>query len=152
VSEEKSEKVPPSLPTDSNDSLFCTNSFTISGLMSSVEVSCGCPKSMISSEFLQSLPRISYTSTKFFRTISSVTIPRKSLMMTYLRLRRGGASPLCSLTLRKKSSGVFFIRSERKSRLMIVSPLADKMNNCDIITYIDYYEKSQLEQPRSVRS
>ena len=37
------------------------------------------------------------------------------------------------LTFLKKSSGVFLMRSDLKSLLMMVSPLAERMNTCDNI-------------------
>lgn len=56
------------------EDLVSTTSEAISGLIREVLVSCGWPKSMISS-------RISYTRTKFFLIISSLICPKKSLII-----------------------------------------------------------------------
>lgn len=55
-------------------------------------------------------------------------------------LKIGSTSPLDILTLRKNSSGVFLIRSERKSRLMMESPREERKNICEIIIF--YYRES----------
>ena len=153
--------------------LLSTISLAISGLICEVLVSWGCPKSMISS-------KISQTSTKFLRMVSSLIVPQKSLMMTtilfksysrqegdtlkrvvattqmddFLRqaklipsmLKMGQTSPLDSLTLRQKSSGVFLMRSDLKSRLMMESPLAERKNICEIIDYIKSPESTNPNQ------
>ena len=55
-------------------------------------------------------------------------------------LKIGSTSPLDILTLRKNSSGVFLIRSERKSRLMMESPREERKNIWEIINF--YYRQS----------
>lgn len=66
--------------TSRREDFVSTTSDAIKGLINEVLVSCGCPKSIISS-------RISYTNTKFFLIISSLICPKKSLIMTTTRLR-----------------------------------------------------------------
>ncbi len=143
--------------------LLYTISLAINGFIWDVLVSCGCPKSMISS-------RISQIRTKFFLIVYSLIMPQKSFIMTTIlfksysmyegdtlkrvvattqiddffrqaklipsMLKMGQTSPLDNLTLRQNSSGVFLMRSDLKSRLMMESPLAERKNICEIINYI----------------
>ena len=55
-------------------------------------------------------------------------------------LKIGSTYPLDILTLRKNSSGVFLMRSERKSRLMMESPREERKNICEIIIF--YYRQT----------
>ena len=55
-------------------------------------------------------------------------------------LKIGSTYPLDILTLRKNSSGVFLIRSERKSRLMMESPREERKKICEIIIF--YYRQT----------
>ena len=59
-------------------------------------------------------------------------------------LNKGGASPLYNFTFLKKVSDVFFTNSYLKSLFIIVSPLADKIKNYEIILRIYFLNKKMI--------